>query len=119
MSTLFAIAIEREINGLAAAERLAARAERSRRGGQSWKRMSVRAVGRTAEVARPTEEIMDGVHNPAKDVPAADFLELCIRQHAGFRVRLIHVLHCPLLFRSGGPFRRRWGDYAAGPLASP
>src|SRR5262245_60602955 len=83
-----------------------------------WKMMSVRAVGRTPMVAGPIEEVVDEVDDPAEDARAGNGLELFIGQHAEFRVRLVHALHCRLpLVRSGGPFRRRWRDIAAGPRA--
>src|SRR5947208_13322805 len=83
-----------------------------------WKMTSARAIGRTAKVAGPLQVAYDPAPNVAKDVPAADCLEFRIRQLADFQVLLRHVLHCMLLFRSGGPFRRRWGDNAAAPFAS-
>jgi len=81
--------------------------------------MSLRAVERTAMVAGPIEEVMEEVHKLAKPASAVDCLELCIRQHAVFRVRLFQVLHRSLLpFSDRADHSAVEGDNAAGPLAS-
>ena len=69
--------------------------------------MSVGAVGRTAKIAGPIEEVAQEAANPAQNSRAIDLVELRIGQREDFRVRLLVVLHCSYPFKSGGPFRRR------------